>query len=44
MLIFHSIADALQAGYHIYDRTKTGYLARIRTDRGWALALVELVA
>lgn len=44
MLIFRSVADALHAGYHVYDRTKTGYLVRIKTARGWALALVELVS
>lgn len=44
MLIFRSVADALQAGYHVYDRTTTGYLVRIKTERGWALALVELIA
>jgi hypothetical protein len=44
MLIFHSISEALHAGYHVYDRTQTGYLVRIKTERGWALALVELCA
>ena len=43
MLIFHTVADALNAGYHIYDRTQTGYLVRIKTERGFALALVELI-
>ena len=44
MLIFRSVAAALQAGYHVYDRTETGYLVRMKTERGWALALVELVS
>ena len=44
MLIFRSVAEALQAGYQIYGRTQTGYLVRIKTERGWALALVELVS
>ena len=44
MLVFHSVPEALHAGYHIYDRTQTGYVVRIRTERGWALALVELVS
>ena len=42
MLVFHSLTDALSAGYQVYDRTATGYLVRIKTERGWALALVEL--
>ena len=40
--VFHSINDALRAGFEIADRTVNGYLARIRTPRGWALALVEV--
>lgn len=42
MLVFHSVADALKEGFQVYDRTESGYLVRIKTDRGWALALVEL--
>lgn len=44
MLIFRSVAEALRAGYHVYDRTQTGYLVRIMTQGGWALALVELTS
>jgi hypothetical protein len=43
MMIFRSVADAVRAGYQVYDRTRTGYLVRIKTGGGWALALVELV-
>ena len=42
MVIFHSVDEALRAGYQIYDRSESGYLARTKTSRGWALALVEL--
>jgi hypothetical protein len=42
MLVFSSLAEALRAGFQIFDRTSTGYLVRIKTARGWALALVEL--
>lgn len=41
LLVFISLAEALRAGYQIYDRTSTGYLVRTRTKDGWALALVE---
>ncbi|HVA38157.1 MAG TPA: hypothetical protein VNJ51_11140 [Candidatus Dormibacteraeota bacterium] len=41
LVVFKSLADALQAGYQVCDRTATGYLVRIRTDAGWALAVVE---
>ena len=44
MLVFHSVIEALNAGYEIYDRTTTGYLVRTRTTAGWALALVELLS
>jgi len=41
LVVFTSLREALNAGYHIYGRTERGYLARLRTDGGWALALVE---
>jgi hypothetical protein len=44
MLVFHSLAEAIRAGFQVYDRTGTGYLVRTRTSGGWALALVELRA
>ena len=40
VMVFKSIPEALRAGYQVYDRTADGYLVRIRTERGWALALV----
>lgn len=39
--IFKSLADALRAGYQVYDRTNDGYLVRTRTDSGWVIALVD---
>lgn len=29
LLVFKSLADALRAGYQVYDRTSTGYLVRM---------------
>jgi hypothetical protein len=40
ILTFRSLADALRAGYQVYDRTADGYLVRTRTANGWALAIV----
>jgi hypothetical protein len=40
ILVFRSVQEALRAGYQIYGKTEDGYLARTRTERGWALALV----
>lgn len=42
MLVFNSITEALSAGFQVYDRTECGYLVRIKTNAGWALALVDL--
>jgi hypothetical protein len=41
VLVFKTLADALRAGYHVYDRTEQGYLVRTRTAAGWAMALVS---
>jgi hypothetical protein len=41
LVVFTSLRAALNAGYHVYERNERGYLARLRTDGGWALALVE---
>lgn len=42
MVIFKSVREALIAGYQICGKTDEGYLARMRTERGWALALVVI--
>ncbi|MGD0475143.1 MAG: hypothetical protein ABSB70_18280 [Candidatus Velthaea sp.] len=42
-MIFRSVAEALRAGFQVYDRTSYGYLVRTRTARGWALAIVRIV-
>jgi len=41
LIVFKSLADALRAGYQVYDRTADGYLVRTRTAAGWAMALVS---
>lgn len=41
LTIFPTLSAAINAGYHVYDRTPHGYLMRTRTQAGWALALVE---
>ena len=40
LVVFHSVAEALAAGFQIYDRTPDGYLVRKSTEQGWAMALV----
>lgn len=42
IVVFRSVREALQAGYQIYGKTGDGYLARMRTERGWALALIVI--
>jgi hypothetical protein len=44
IIVFTSVNEALRAGFEVYDRTSDGYLVRIRTARGWALAVVRAVA
>ena len=41
LLVFSSIAQALRAGFQVYDRTPDGYLVRVRTQGGWAMAIVR---
>jgi hypothetical protein len=41
VMVFKTLADALRAGYHVYDRTEHGYLVRTRTAAGWAMAIVS---
>lgn len=40
LLVFHSLVEALKAGFQIYDRADFGYLVRTRTAAGWQLAIV----
>jgi len=40
LVVFKSLAEALAAGYQVYDRTPDGYLVRTRTGSGWAIAIV----
>lgn len=40
VLVFPTLAEALRAGFQVYDRTPDGYLVRARTAAGWAFALV----
>ena len=40
IMVFKTLADALRAGYSVYDRTDHGYLVRTRTASGWAMAIV----
>jgi hypothetical protein len=41
ILVFHSVAEAVRAGYQIIDRTADGYLVRARVDGHWVLAMVK---
>jgi hypothetical protein len=41
LMVFSSLADALRAGFEMYDHTQDGYLVRKWTAQGWAMALVS---
>ena len=34
LMVFKSLADALRAGFQIYERTQDGYLVRTKTAHG----------
>jgi hypothetical protein len=40
LMVFTSMAEAIRQGFAVYDRTRDGYLVRIKTASGWATALV----
>lgn len=42
MRVFESLKEAIAQGYQVVERTKDGYLVRIHTQAGWAMALVNL--
>lgn len=42
LAVYHSMASALAAGYHVWDKTADGYLLRIRLAQGFAFALLVL--
>lgn len=44
VVVFKTLAEALRAGFEVYDKTNTGYLVRKRTENGYAMALVVLDA
>ena len=44
VVVFKSLSEALRAGYHVYERTSSGYLVRMRTGNGWAMAVVLCAA
>lgn len=38
---FESLAEAVAQGYEVVSKTQAGFLVRIRTSAGYALALVD---
>ena len=42
LTVFDSLAQAVSAGFTVYDRTPRGYLVRTRTAGGWAFAIVDV--
>jgi hypothetical protein len=44
IVVFTSLGEAIRQGYQVYDRTHDGYLLRIKTPGGWALARAVLSA
>jgi hypothetical protein len=42
VLVFRSIGEAQRAGFYVYDRTSTGFIARTNLNGKWATALIEV--
>jgi hypothetical protein len=42
LLVFHTLAEALHAGYTVCGRTAEGYKVHISTAKGFQMALVVL--
>jgi hypothetical protein len=42
MMVFHSINEAIRAGFQVEERVSDGYIVRTRTPSGWARARVIL--
>jgi len=41
-MVFHDLNEAIHQGYQVYDRlVGGGYLLRMRSDKGFVLALCE---
>lgn len=40
MTVFHTLTEALRAGFQVEHRTSHGYVVRTRTQNGWARAVV----
>lgn len=41
VVVFRNLEQALRAGYQVYQQTPKGYLVRMWTVDGWAIAIVE---
>jgi hypothetical protein len=39
--VFRTLAEAIAQGYEAYDKTKYGWLVRMRLGTGYALAIVD---
>ncbi|HET9030610.1 MAG TPA: hypothetical protein VFN49_10550 [Candidatus Aquilonibacter sp.] len=43
VIVFRSIGEAQRAGFYVYDRTPSGFIARTNLNGRWATALIEIV-
>jgi hypothetical protein len=42
VVAFQTLTEAIRAGYQVADRTEHGYVVRIKSAAGWAMAVVDL--
>jgi hypothetical protein len=43
LMIFNSLSEAIRNGFQVYAECPDGYLVRIRTERGWAMAIARVL-
>jgi hypothetical protein len=41
-VVFHSLAEAIRAGFEVCNPIENGYFVRSRTGAGWIFAIVAL--
>jgi hypothetical protein len=43
LVTFNNLAEAIRNGFQVCGECPDGYLVRIRTDHGWAMAIARVM-
>ena len=41
IVIFNTLAEAVRSGFELFEKTSDGFVVRMRTERGYALAFAR---